>query len=373
MFGSKKRVLPIAIDVGASSVKMLQLEQSGDQMHVVAAGKFVIPPHVRQSDEQQELVINAVKDLLKSEGFKGRRAVTIVPNYVIQFKSFRVPRIPDEELDQIVLFEAQDRFAFEDPTAEFRYFNAGEVRQGEEIRQEVITMGCPGERLNEHLNIFEKLNLSCHAIEVSPCAVVRSQAAQQTGSEDEDAIQIYADVGQHATRVVITRGPKIIFIKSINVGGNKLDVLTAKQLNLPVNEASQLRSEVLRHYAQPDAEMSPHLRDDILDSTAVATKQAFESIGKEIGLCLRYFSVTFRGLRPDELICVGGEAYDPGLLKSITEIAGIRAVKGSPLKNISTEGVFSSAQRQSKLLEWSTAVGLALRELSLPIMEKATT
>ena len=71
--------------------------------------------------------------------------------------------------------------------------------------------------------------------------------------------------------------------------------------------------------------------------------------------------MTFRGARPEQLICVGGESYDPQLLEILTQITGVKAVAESPLKHIAAEGIFTGADRKSGLLEWATATGLALK------------
>ena len=96
-----------------------------------------------------------------------------VPNHMIQFKSFRIPKMPPEEIGNAVLFEAEERFAFESEDAEYRYLDSGHIRQGQETRHEIIAMGCTGEALRNHMELFKKTGLICTATDVAPCAVVR--------------------------------------------------------------------------------------------------------------------------------------------------------------------------------------------------------
>ncbi len=361
LLGSSNNLLPIGIDVGLSGVRVLQLQVHGGQLSVRAAGKSSFPPTLRREEERQEFVIDAVRDILKSHRFKGRQVVIAVPSHEMHFKSFRVPRMPADELANAVMFEAEERFAFEGDDAEYRYIDAGEIRQGQETRQEIIAFGCTGQALRSHLNIFSKLGLVCHAVDVGPCALARCFHQIETGSEPQGRAHIYADIGEHATRVITAIDERIVFIKSVAVGGQKLSEMTARALNLSHTDAAQLRRDILNYHFDASSRSSSHLQSEIVESAFAAIRPGIEQLGKEIGLCLRYYAVTFRGIRPNELVCVGGQSYDPQLLHSLTEMTGVQAVKGSPLGDIDTQGVFAENDRRGGLLEWAIAAGLSLR------------
>ena len=354
-------LLPIAVDVGSSGVKMMQLQVVNDRLRVQAAWKTNFPLTLRREDERQEFLVDAIRDALKNQRFKGRLAVTAVPNHAIQFKSFRIPKMPPEEIASAVLFEAEERFAFQSEDAEYRYLDSGHIRQGQETRHEIIAMGCTGETLRNHMELFKKTGLVCTATDVAPCAVVRCLEDDAPANEDEGLARMYADIGTQATRIITTLDGRIVFIKSIAVGGQKLNELTAKGLNLSLAEATQLRSEILMSTPEPESDTATHTGREVLEAANAAIRPGVEQLGKEISLCLRYYAVTFRGVRPSQLICVGGQSYDRQLLQTVSEITGVEAVQGAPLKRIEDGGVFTEAQRRSGLLEWATAVGLSLR------------
>ena len=359
--GSSNIVLPIGIDVGLSGVRVLQLQTHGGQLSVRAAGKSSFPTTLRREEERQEFTVDAVRDILKSHRFKGRQVVIAVPSHEMHFKSFRVPRMPADELANAVMFEAEERFAFEGDNAEYRFIDAGEIRQGQETRQEIISFGCSGQALRGHLNVFSKLGLVCNAIDVGPCALARCFHQIETDSEPQGQAHVYADIGEHATRVITTIDERIVFIKSVAVGGQQLSEMTARALNLSHTDAAQLRRDILNYHFDAGSRGSSHVQSEILESAFAAIRPGIEQLGKEIGLCLRYYAVTFRGIRPHELVCVGGQSYDPQLLQSLTEMTGVQAVKGSPLADIDTQGVFAENERRGGLLEWATAAGLSMR------------
>ncbi|MCG3137899.1 MAG: hypothetical protein HJJLKODD_01754 [Phycisphaerae bacterium] len=368
MFRSAKKLSPIAIDLGSSAIKMLQLEQAGDQWRVLAAAKFEYPPMTRRTEERAPLTLSALQTMLKRYGFRGRQAVTLVPNQYIQYKSFRLPVMPDDELEQVIRFEAEERFAYQNGEGEFQYLRAGEVRQGQDVRQEIIVMGCPQEVLRQQMELLEQLRLVCMGIDVSPCALARCFSYSPDGVEHDNA-QVIADLGQHCSTITMVRDGQVIFAKTIAIGGNTLDEYTAKHLNLSLSEAAQVRRQILQTHAHPQ-QSARSLDSEVLDAASEATKPALEQLAKEIGLCLRYYAVTFRGVRPEMIICCGGESYSPTVLETITEITGVATQAGRPLELVSTQSIFSESERRGGLLEWSTAMGLAWREVLQPREEQ---
>jgi hypothetical protein len=85
-----------------------------------------------------------------------------------------------------------------------------------------------------------------------------------------------------------------------------------------------------------------------------------EELGREISLCLRYYSVTFRGHRPTKLRLIGGEACDPQLQTLLNSALVIPVEVGRPLYSVNTSRM-KPADRRGAMCEWALALGLSLR------------
>jgi Tfp pilus assembly PilM family ATPase len=78
---NKGRVSPIAIDFGADTVKLLQLAP-GRPPHLVAAAAETLPASARKDAAARAAALDAaLKRLLKSAPFKGRRAICSIPAF----------------------------------------------------------------------------------------------------------------------------------------------------------------------------------------------------------------------------------------------------------------------------------------------------
>jgi type IV pilus assembly protein PilM len=199
---------------------------------------------------------------------------------------------------------------------------------------------------------------------------------------DEQRVSVIIDIGLSGSSVVVARGRQILFIKSIDIGGRRLNEAVAGQLNLSYDEACELR---LRSIAQSATDHRAPEPDDAagsapatrVDPPAVnwtihdALRVEMEGLAKEVALCLRYCSVTFRGLRCDHVTVVGGEAYDPVVIQLLSEHLGIECAAGQPLRGVDTSGVDVGGDRRGMLAEWSTCAGLAVRNLELPSVQQS--
>jgi type IV pilus assembly protein PilM len=158
--------------------------------------------------------------------------------------------------------------------------------------------------------------------------------------------------------VVVGKGSDISFVKQIPVGGENFNSDIAAKLNVATEQASELRRR---------------LNDDRdTDGVDAATKQAIldamqatiEQLAKEISLCFRYYSVTFRGSRPGRAIFTGGEANETTLLNALRRQLSVDIEIAQPLRGFDlSKANFHDERRGGLMCEWAIAVGLSLKGL----------
>ena len=360
---------PIAVDLGADSVKVMQLHRVGGALSVLACARWQYPDSVGQDPQQRrQLAVSAVRDLLRNGAFRGRRAVTALSYKDLCIKNVRLPHMPKHEKDQAIRWEAKERFGFEIVDDRLRYIQAGEVREGNEVRDEVIMLAVPEETVEDRLALMRELGLRVEHIEAEPVALFRFHERYLRRQADEEAVSVLVDLGMEGTRVVVARGRKIIFIKSIETGGREITETVGRQLNLSSAEAMQLRMRTMpdeppRSDEQSDDE--PDGRDSVDWTVHDAIRGVVETLTREISLCLRYCSVTFRGLRPRNLMLTGGGAYDPALVQLLRENLTIKCEVARPLQGIDVSTADFANSRRGILAEWAVCTGMAIRNASV--------
>jgi len=308
---TRAQILPIGVDIGSDSVKMLQVEAVGTNLEVTAAAKMPLPPEAKSQPElRAALASDLIRRMLHEHPFKGRQIVAALPREIVQMKNLRLPQMPAAELPAVVRFEARNVFPFDTDQAKVHFLSAGEVRQGAEVRQEIILLAAKNEDVNNVVEQFHRAGTIIESLDIEACAVYRSLERFIRRKEDENDVNVLVDVGVKRTQMVIGRGHEISFIKPIEIGGFHFHDAVSRKLGITLEEAEALRRRLVEAGEPADAAAR---RDPVRQAVFDATRAPMEELGREISLCLRYFSVTFRGHRPTKLRLIGGEACDPQL------------------------------------------------------------
>ncbi len=355
MFGGGRKTSegPIGVDVGDHTIRMLQIHRDGDKKVAVAAasrtlGRDVCPA---SGDAYHRAVTDAVRDMLATSHFKGHRAVSCLPAASLHYKNIRLPKMPRDELASAVQWEASERLKFSGEAMSVQFFDAGEVRQGTDARQEVIILAAPQKFIDAHIRSLRSCDLELDAIDAIPGALARCIEGTDSDAGGEPVVHVVIDVGYSGTKVLITHGQRVCFFKLIDLGGRHMDEALAGKLELPASAASEARRGWVCGGAG-DARI------------AAALGPVVDELSREIGLCLRYYSVTFRGRRPEEAWIVGGESANAWLWARLCEDAGLRPVANDPLSTIDLTPVQSVVGGPDKWSGWGVAAGLSLRSMT---------
>jgi len=255
-------------------------------------------------------------------------------------------------------------------SVQLQYLDAGEVRQGEEMRHEIILMAAESRDIQEHLDLLAACELTPAAIDATPAALARCAAGRSELPVDAPA-QVILDIGQSHSKITITRQGRIVFFKIIEIGGKTFDLAVAEQLNLPMDEAGEVRKSCLRDTDGTSQSIGDDMlfgagkRDNVSRAIYESLRDSVGELAREVSLCLRYYSVTFRGKKPESLILTGGEsgqAHIPGILADGTSIA----VQSCPtLDQLDWSAALHAKDTSMGSGQWAVAAGLAMRHDSL--------
>lgn len=184
----------------------------------------------------------AISTALRRGKFAGKQAISALPAELLRYKTLRMPTMPEEDMAQAVAWEAAERFQLTDGQS-LQHYCAGEVNQGNEKREEIILLAAENSAVYDHAVAVKQAGLTPIAIDATAAALARL-----LGSDDQATLTIH--LGGSIAEIVGHRGEQVIFDKPID--------LTRQ--------------------------------DDAIDSAALS---------REVGLCMRYLSVTFGVHKPD--------------------------------------------------------------------------
>jgi type IV pilus assembly protein PilM len=344
-----KRHGPIGVDLGCSSIKLVQL--NADRTEVLDAARWDLPRgEYKDADQRRQQLIEALRQAREGHRFRGRDAVLCLGSPELFVQNIRVAKGAAEGLERSVRTEAESRLPFPPDEAELRYLEAADVRHGEAVKRELILLACQRSTVEETVSIAQAAGLRPVAIDVEPAALLRCYHKQFRRDEDRVQGVMYIHIGATSTIVVIAQGNVPLFVKYVSIAGQQLDEAVSRHLKMELPQAVALRRNCGdRRSDQQDPE--------IVRSLAESVRPVLERWVNELSLCLRYYSVTFRGQPLARGIVSGGEAT-PALCEMVGNRLGLRCELGEPLR------AFDQPPSTGRKTQWDLATGLALREVA---------
>lgn len=358
---NRTRTSHIGLHLGQQSATLVQLSGGEGHRQVHAIAKSAVPYlESASSEEQDREVASALRKLIADHHFRGRTVVSCLGSQQLFVQNVRLPKLPPEEVEKVVRWEAEERLPYPVTDAEIRYLTAGEVRQDANVKQEVILMACHQGVIQRHIALLELAGLVPVAFDVEPCALLRSLVHAPASADDgaptggaAGTRRGYLHLGERSTAVIIAEGTQVLFLKYIASGGYHFDMAVARHLQLPAGEAARMRALVT-------ASRTLDSQDELHRSIADAIRGPLESMCAEIELCLRYYKVTFRG-QPLERTVVAGDEASPWLAEYLTERLAMPCELANPFATISQLPAQPQIEQPAR---WAAALGLSLKDVA---------
>jgi type IV pilus assembly protein PilM len=356
---NRQQIQPIGVDIGHDSVKMMQLEVRDNTLVVHATARRMLEcsdstaAQSSPADLMSPQIATAIAEMLDGGNFTGRAAVAALPRHIVHVKNLRLPPMPVNEMAAVVQFESKGIFPFGSEEAHVEFFVAGEVRQGTDVRHEIIVLAARNADIDRFVEHLDRAGLIVDSLDAEPCAMYRTIERFVRRREDEQEVHVLVDVGTRATQVLIGKGREISFHKAIEMGGADFNMAVSKKLGIRPDEARALRRRILE---SPSGDRSETVSQAVLD----ATRSTMETLTREISLCLRYHSVTFRGQRPLKVRLTGGEGGEAQLLTMLQSSLALPVEPARPLYSVDCSAM-KGFDRAAPSGEWTVAMGLGLK------------
>jgi len=385
-FGLKTRNQhPIGLDIGHNSIKMIQLSASSDKISVASANEIRIDPNIKNEAEKRNFIISSIKQMLEEGDFRGRNVVSCLSNDELKIINMRLSESESNVNEEVLAKEASQRFGLSSDNYMTRYIPVGSVKHGDELKNEFIMFVASNDSVKKHIELLEEAHLTPVAIDTIPAALLRSSEKMLRRQDDKDYSAVFVDIGSRFTTVVFERDGEISFLKQIEVGGDRFSQEVASRLNIGISEARVLR-EMLRSAPEMNRVAVKSAAGNATESSFVAertvignkhkldasTRQMMidaigfvaQQLAREISLCFRYYTVTFRGKRIERAVFAGGEAYEDILLNFLRRQLTVDIEVAQPLRGFDITNANFSSDKRGLLCEWTIAVGLALKGLN---------
>jgi type IV pilus assembly protein PilM len=347
-FSFAKKKSAVALDIGSSSIKVVQMNQTKRGWELVKVGFAELPPEaiVDGSIIDSMTVTNTVKDLIKEQNISVKETVSSLTGHSVIIKKVSFPAMSEEELADSIQWEAEQYIPFPiiDVNIDFQILGADTEGRGQ---MDVMLVAVKKDVINDYTNVIKEAGLSPVVIDVDSFALENMMEVNYPVVPGENIAMV--NIGASITSISVIFGGLTIFTRSIPMGGNQFTEEIQRQLNISFKDAEDLKTG---KKAESGASASSAIE-------TVSTNLAFE-----VKRSLDFFLGGSQGSYVNKIYLSGGGAKTAGLPAFMQDKTSIPVEMVDPFKNVQIKGKEIDRESLKSMAPFfGVAVGLATRRL----------
>ncbi len=341
-----KKIEPIALDIGSTFIKLVQLKGSGKNFSLVKFGMVPLPPEVIVEGAVMDAnrVSEAIKELLAAQKVKTKEVVLSVSGSSVIIKRVSIADMTDEELAESIKWEAEQYipFSIDDVNVDFQKLGAGAA----EGQADVLLVAVKKDKINDYVNLVKDAGLEPVVVDVDAFALANMY---ELNYETEGGITALLNIGASEMNINVLRDGMSIFTRDITVGGNRYTEALQRDAGVSYEDAEKIKR---------GEEAAGADKDQVAGILAAVT----EDIVGEIQRSFDFFRSTTGSDRVSHVLVAGGCAKIPQFTRILSERLEIPVDVLNPFKNIKVDPKHFDAGTISESSPLAAvAVGLAMR------------
>ncbi len=349
LFRSKRKIANelVGLDIGSSSVKAVQLKQSGGRYELVhlAIDQLSQDSIVDGAIMDTPSVASTIERLFEQSQIASAEVATSVSGHSVIVKRITVTAATEQELERAVQQEALEHIRFDLAEVDLSYHVLGPASAGNGL--DVLLLAVKREKLQSHSNVLAQANRTPLIVDIDAFAL--QNAFELSYEPPPDRIIALLNIGASIMNINITRAGMPMFTRDVSVGGNQYTDILQKELDLSFDDAEKLKMGQSLPAIVPDAEV-PHLHS-ISELLLLEIQKTFD-----------FFRHTTSADPINAIYLAGGTARVKGLGDLLKAEFGVPVEILDPFRKIHfSKDKFDPSFVAELAPRMTVAVGLALR------------
>lgn len=337
----------VGLDIGHSSVKMVQLDRQGDQYCVVTAAMQEIE---RSADpaEHQNKTSAAIRRCFAQSGRATRNVVCGVGGPDVMVRGFSFPNLPSEAIGQAVLLEAQQvcPLDIQSSVVDYQLLHSPGEKAGS---NRGILVVATNEAVQYKKRLSQMASVNAIRMDVEGLALINCIQACDGLSADSSVAAI--QVGCLATSVVIADAGGSAFVRDLSSGGDAIIDRIAKTHDL----TRETVDNILR---------KRYTSNELQEKVGRALPDAADGLISDVNETLRYYAMQSGAVPVRKIYLCGGFA----LVREFTYLMNTRLPERVTLLNpFAKMRCLMDDRRREFLMDigpmMAVATGLAMRTI----------
>lgn len=347
-----KRSAPptVGIDIGTSSVKLLQLSRSGGSLRIEHMAVEPLPDgaFAEHNINDMEAVGAAITTAVKRSGTRAKDCAMAVSGSAVITRIIHVPAdLEESEIEGQIEIEAGQYVPYPRDEVSLDFELLGSSARNADVN-EVLLAASKTENIETRQAVAEMAGLKARIVDVESLAMANAfDLVRQSDAIPDSAVIALLDMGDARSSLNVMRAGRSIYYREHPFGGRELVEESMRRYGLDADQAQFWRR---------DEEPPAGFEDEVLEPFR-------QNVIQQIGRALQFFSSSRDYARITTLYVGGGAAQLPGLVNSVASELGMNAMRADPLAHASVGGRVNKVLLEASRPALVTACGLALRGL----------
>jgi type IV pilus assembly protein PilM len=344
LFSKKKDV--IGIDIGSSSVKLVQLKDLKDSFQLLSVGIVPLPPEaiVDNTMMDSSSIVSAVKNISSSLGVKVKDVACSISGNSVIIRKIVLPAMPPEELEDQITWEAEQYIPFDinDVNMDFQILSPDSM---DPSKMNVLLVASKKDIINDYVSVFNEAGMNLSVVDVDSFAVQNAfEMNHDVSTEDVVAL---INIGASVMNINVVKSGITLFTRDVQMGGNLYTEEIQKQMGV----------------SSSDAESMKLLAGESKNAALVEVLgKVNETITQEIRRSLDFYNSTANDDRITTIFVSGGAFKGYKLIDTVSEKLGLPVEPINPFAKLKyNEKEFDPEYLQEIGPLMAVTVGLAIR------------
>jgi len=339
----------VGVDIGTSSIKVVQLKESRKGVGLVRFGFSALPPqtivdgHIMNSQN----VVDALTKIFSENKIKQRDVALSISGQAVIIRKITVPMMTSAELDEQIQWEAEQHIPFDIKDVHVDY----EVlrRRPDAGQMDLLLVAAKRDEINDYASIARNARLRPIVVDIEAFTV--QNVFEMNRGIPQDMTFAIINVGASLASINIISKGTSAFTRDIANGGNYISEQIQRQLGVPFEQAEE--------YKINSAAGFPGLPPQVYG----IIESVCDSIAGEIQRSLDFFLATSGEAELNRIYLTGGSSNLPALAAAIGRRSRVGVEVIQPMEKISVEAKEVNQQLlQSRAPQLCVALGLAMRK-----------
>jgi len=337
----------VGVDIGASSIKVVQLREARKKLIVSRCGWASLPPqtiidgHVMNA----AAVTDALARIFHDAKIQQRDVAIGVYGQSVIVRKITVPMMTQAELDEQIHWEAEQHIPFDIKLMSIDY---EVLRQRPDAGQmDLLLVAAKKDEINDYAAILREAKLRPAVVDIN-AFTVQNIFEQQVGLPADGTIALL-NIGAAVSSLNIVSKGVSAFTREITNAGNTVTEEIRKALSCSYEQA-----EAYKHGGGP-TQIVPQEVTQIIN-------QACQALAGEIQRSLDFYLATSGEQEIGKIYVSGGSAYLAPLVQAIERRARVPVQLFDPMVNFEVDAKFvNEPQLRATSAQMVVALGLSLR------------